>query len=106
MLLVSTFLLRPTLGFCTVQSDDLTIGGVYYFGVPFDSRVHSGKLLKVYPKDRLEPSAELCDLEGVGRYVTVPITIMSENKKEAQQKWKKIYSTSKRGKFALNDVTN
>ena len=101
-----TFLLRLTLGFYTVQSDQLIIGNTYYFGVPFDSRVHSGKLLKINNADRLEPSAELCDLEGIGRYVTVAVSLMSESKKDAQQKWKKIYSRSKRGKFALNDVTN
>jgi len=89
-----------------MESDSLTVGELYYFGVPFELRVHSGKLLKVNLADRLEASAEFCDLDSGGRYVTVPISILSRDRKEAQQKWKLIYSRSKRGKYFITDVTN
>ena len=89
-----------------MRSSDLVVGDIYYFGVPFELRVHSGKLIKLNEKDRIEVSAEFCDLDAGGRYVTIPVSVLAKDRKTAQQKWKNIYSTSKRGKYSLEDVTN
>ena len=89
---------------CIAVSDDLIIGDSYYFGVAFDSRVHHGVLLQINLADILETSAEFCDLDAGGRYVTVPISLVSEDRKIAQVRWKKIFSKSKRGKYSIQDV--
>lgn len=86
--------------------DNLEIGETYYFGVPQEARVRSGTLLKINPSDRLEPSAEVLDDEGIGKYLTIPISLMSTTRKEAQALWKPVYSKSKNGKFSITSVTN
>jgi len=94
-------------GCYAVESNALVLGDTYYFGVPFELRVHSGKLLRINLKDKLEVSAEFCDLDAGGRYVTRPISILAEDRKTAQQKWKIIYAISRRGKYSFcKKVTN
>ena len=89
-----------------MEISNLKVGEKYFFGVPQESRVRSGTLLKINPTDKLEPSAEVIDDEGVGRYMTIPISLIASTRKEAQDLWKPVWASSKNGKYSITSVTS